>query len=194
MQKVNGEEEGWLKWAVKLFQIIEMTLNIIVQTNSNLIFSKSHNNKSNFSNWIIMNHQMKFQEPQEEMFIFEGVIVNISQHQGTILETVPHKDIATINNCKKRKRKKEHWKEEVQQRMFKRCWKMRHSEIMIWARPEREEKLTEWQCRMMILFRTKKRSHNLVPAPILILEEDKKHIIIEQEGDEVDQDVWLFPK
>lgn len=42
---------------------------------------------------------------------------------------------------------------------------------------------------MMILFRTKKRSHNLVPAPILILEEDKKHIIIEQEGDEVDQDV-----
>lgn len=85
-----------------------MTLNIIVQTNSNLIFSKSHNNKSNFSNWIIMNHQMKFQEPQEEMFIFEGVIVNISQHQGTILETVPHKDIATINNCKKRKRKKEH--------------------------------------------------------------------------------------
>lgn len=192
-QRVKEEEEGWLKWTVKPFQTIETNLNTTAPISKNTTLNNNLS-KNNFNNWIIMNHRMRFQELQEEIFIWEEATVNMNQDHDTIFVTEQVKGIIIMRMNKKRKRKKEHSREEVQRKMFKRCLKMILSESMILVGLEREEKRTEWQFRMMNSFKISKKSLNLVVVLTHIQEEEIKQEIMDLGEDEVDQNEWLFHK
>lgn len=77
-----------------------------------------------------MNPLMKFPERREEMFICVEAIVNMNPGQGIISETDRHRDTTMIRKNRENKKEKGHLREEVQQKMCKRCLKMRLSGSM----------------------------------------------------------------
>lgn len=127
------------------------------------------------------------------MFIWDEVIVNMIQAPDTISGLVYHKDIIMMKSRKMNKKDKELTRGEVLQKMCKRCLKMRHLDNMIWVKVEKGEKLTEWDFKMMNLFKTNASNNNL-RITLVHKKKETKEEAMEQDWDQEDQNAWLFLK